>query len=583
MNNFVQVLLGIMILQLVTSCKQDKPLPSDDFNVTIRIDRDIGRISPILSRSSRERDVYSYVFLNLADYDPKTLALSPVLIEELPQKIKLEDGRIMYSFRLLDDAVWENGNNIEATDVLLTLKLIAHPNIISPAAKSQLANIDEVILDEADDKKFDIIVKQEDANTVEVLCGFEIYPEHIYDPNGILNGFSLDDLRDEEFTNDLIEKDSSFVKLAADFSSSKFGTEIVEGAGPYKVISWETDQYIRLQRKDNWWGTKYPERTILNAGPKELLFQIIADETTAITKLKSGEIDLMKIKDGQAFSNLKREFKDQLGFHTPQIQQYAYLAINNADEVMKLPEVRKAIALSLDIDKIIEVMESGTAKPIVGTFDPFVASYNSKLSPIKRNVDKARTLLEDNGWADQNNDGIFDKSMDGQLRELKIELLCSSDNSEKMALLVKDYAKDVGIDITLTRKTFKLIQTNHVYKGEFQMFPMVNRWGLSPYDPYGRWHSDNAVVKGSNLNQYKNPKVDSLINLVRAELDPTVRNKLYGQIEQIMYDDQPAIFLYSQLDKIVSSNKVKAFTANKRPGYFANLFEANLTASFSEN
>ena len=571
------------MLQLLFGCKQDAPSPRDDFNVKIRIDRDIGRISPILARSSRERDVNSYLFLTLADYDPKTLELAPVLLDDLPLKTKLEDGRTMYSFRLLDDAVWENGEHIEASDVLFTLKLIAHPNIVSPNAKSQMSNIDEIVFDETDRKKFDLIVKEEEVNTMEVLCGFEIYPAHIYDPNGTLDNIAFNDLLDVDFTNDLLDQDSSFVQLGADFSSSKFGSEIVEGAGPYKLISWETDQYIRLQRKENWWGTKYPDRSHLNAGPKELIFQIIADETTAITKLKSGELDLMKITDGQAFNSLKDEFKDQLDFHTPRIQQYVYLAINNKDEIMKHLEVRKAIALSLDTEKIISVIEAGSADQIVGTFESFVDSYKSPLSPIKQDVIGAKKLLDDNGWGDQDNDGVLDKSIDGQLKELNIEVLCSSDKSEKMGILVKDFAKDVGINISLTRKTFKLIQSNHVYKGDFQMFPMVSSWGLSPYDPYGRWHSDNAKVKGANISQYRNAEVDSLIAMVGSELNASKRNQLYAQIEEIMYNEQPVIFLYSPLDKIVSSKRIKAFTANKRPGYFANLFEVNPMAVLSEN
>lgn len=583
MAKVFQFLLVLMILQLVSSCKQDRAIPDQDFNVVIRIDRDIGRINPILSRTSRERDVYAYAFLNLGDYDPKTLELSPVLAESIPVKEELEDGRVKYSFRILENAVWENGRGIEASDFLFTTKLIAHPNITCPAWKIQLSNIDQILIDESDKKKFDVIVKQEDSNTLEGLCSFEIYPEHIYDSVGILSELSLDDLRDEVFVNGLVEQDSSFVKLAAEFSSTKYGTEIVEGAGPYKVYSWETDQYIRLQRKENWWGDQYPERTQLQAGPNELVFQIIADETTAITKLKAGEIDLMKITDGQAFSQLQSEFEGKLNFHTPRIQQYVYLAINNEDELMKYPEVRKALAMSIDLDNIVEVLEAGLAEPIVGTFESFASAYESNLSPIKQDVSKSKQLLKDNGWGDQNNNGTLDKSINGQLKELQIELLCSSDKSEKMALLTKDYAKDIGIDISIVRKTFRQILNDHVYKGDFQVFPMVSRWGLSPYDPFGRWHSDNAKTKGSNLSYYKSMQVDSLIGVLQTEFDDGERNKMFAQIEQIMHDDQPVIFLYSPLDKIVSSKKIKAFTANKRPGYFANLFELNQVESFSEN
>ena len=583
MYGISKIFASLLVLQLLVSCKQDSPVPVEDFNVVIRMDRDIGRINPILSRTSRDREVYPYLFLNLADYDPKTLKFSPVLVEDLPTEEKLEDGRTKYSFRILEDAVWENGNQITANDFLFTLKLAAHPNIISPSFKSYLSTVDEVLIKENDMKLLELIVNEVELSTLAAVSGLEVYPEHIYDPNGILSKLSLDDLKDESITNKLVESDSSFVAFGADFSSTKFGVDNVEGAGPYKIKDWETDQYIRLEKKPNWWGAKYRDRSQLVAGPNEIVFQIIADETTAITKLKAGEIDLMRVSDGQAFNSLQSEFAESLDFNTTRMQQYTYLAVNNQDDLMKHGEIRKAIALSLDLEQIIETIESGTADPIAGTFESFVPGFKSKVSPVSQDVEKARKLLEDSGWQDSNENGIYDKSIDGQFTELNIDILSSSDKSEKMALLVKEFAKQVGIDLSVTRKTLRLIFNDHVYKGDYQMFPMVSRWGLSPYDPYGRWHSANAKTKGSNISYYKSTVVDSLINRVKTELDVENRFKLYHEIESILYEDQPVIFLNSPLDKFVSSKKIKAFTSNKRPGYFANLFELSKVPAFSEN
>ena len=583
MNRNIAHISFYFILFLLVSCKQEPNLSNTDFDVVVRIDRDIGRVSPILSTSARAREVYQYVFLSLVDYDPKTLELSPVLAESIPEKIQLDDGRIKYECRILDDAVWANGNPITAKDFLFTIKLANHPNVVSPLWKSELAIIEEVILDSDDSKKISFVVKEETLVSMEIIFGFGVYPEHIYDPNGLLSNISLADLRDETLANELVQKDTSLIALASDFSSAKYGMDIVEGAGPYLIKNWETDQYIILERKENWWGANYPDRTLLAANPAEIIFQIISDETTALTQLKGGNIDLMRVKNGSVFHQLESEAQEGFTFHKPKIRQYFYLAINNEDDILKHKEVRKAIALAIDVEKMIEVMESGSAVAVSGTIEPFEEDFKSDNAFVKQDTEKAIQLLEDAGWSDSNSNGTYDKQINGKLVELEINLFASSANSEKLALLVKEYSKTIGIDISISRKKFSVITNDHVYKGDYQMFPMSSRWGLAPYDPFGRWHSDNIKVRGSNLNRYRNQEVDDLTKQIQLELDESKRAKLYHKLDNILYEDQPVIFLYSPLDKIVTGAKIEPLVSSKRPGYFVNAFEAKEVPEFSDN
>lgn len=573
----------LAIICLLASCKSDPPVIAKDFDVVVRIDRDIGRINPILSNTSRAREVYQYVFLNLAEYDPKTLKLSPVLAESLPEKEILEDGRVKYSFQILEDAVWDNGDPITAADFLFTLKVIHHPGLTSSNWKSQLAIIDEVILDPDDAKGIAFIINEETLNTLEVLGSFEVYPEHIYDPTGMLSELSFAKLKDDVFTTNLMEQDSAFANFATSFSSSKYSMDTVEGAGAYKIKDWETDQYIRLERKENWWGNNYPERTQLQANPVEIIFQIIADEATALTQLKGGSIDVMKMTSGSAFKELQSENGDMLNFHKPNIRQYFFIAINNEDKLMKHKEVRKALALCIDLNKMIEVLEAGDARPISGTVEPFVDTYKSEILPISQNVIAAKKILDENGWSDSNNNGWYDKQVDGELVDLKIDLFASSDKGEQFGLLVKNFAKDIGVEINIIRKKYRLIVNEHIYKGDYQLFPFSTSWDLSPYDPYSRWHSDNIKPRGKNINRYSNVEVDKLISKIRVETDINSRMRMYVELEELVYEDQPVIFLYSPLDRIVTSKDVSPLIANKRPSYFVNAFTSQEVPAFSDN
>lgn len=572
----------LLILFAVIGCKEEPTTVNNDFDVVVRINRDIGRVNPILSNSSRAREVYQYVFLNLADYDAKTLKLSPVLAESLPEKIRLDSGELKYKWRILDDAVWDNGSPITGKDFLFTLKLAFHPGLTATSWKSALAIIDNVILDPNDPKSIEFIVKEETLNTLEVLCSFEVYPEHVYDPAGVLSKYTFSDIKNSADSNSM-EQDSSFSAFATNFGSSKFAMDVVEGAGPYMIADWETDQYIRLKRKDDWWGTKYPDRTQLNANPSEMIFQIIADETTALTQLKAGSIDVMKLTNGSAFKELESESTGDLDFHKPKIRQYFFIAINNEDDIMKHKEVRQALALSINVNKMIEVLEAGDAVQISGTIEPFVEGYRSKLSPLSQNAEKAISLLEDNGWSDANNNGIYDKQIDGKLTDLKVDILASSSKGENFGLLVKDFAQSIGMEVNIIRKKRSLIFSDHIYKGDFQLYPSISSWDLSPYDPYGRWHSDNIKTRGQNFCRYSNEEVDSLVKKIGSETDSNSIMELYAELDKLLYNDQPVIFLYSPLDRIVTSKKVSPLIANKRPSYFVNAFESLAVPAFSDN
>lgn len=567
-------LSGLLFLGLLMmwSCRTDKVISNEDFDVVIRLDRDPGRLNPILSTTSREREIHPYLFAGLADYDPVSLKLSPLLAKELPVRSVTEDGLIRYDFEILEDAIWPNGSPILAKDFLFTLKLVFHPGVKSRAWKSSLDIIKEVIIDSENPRKLAFTLKEENISALPALCTFEVYPEYIYDVQGILGNISLAQIRDEEYAGNLIEQDSTFKQIAQSFSSVKFSNETISGAGPYELDSWETDQYLKLSRKDNWWGNNYPERTLLNAGPKNLIFQIIADETTALTQLQGGAIDVMKLTDAQAFHSMQddSELAALFSFKSENVLQYFYIAINNSHKILSDVKIREAMAKSIDIERIINVIEAGDAIRVAGPISYLDSSYDKTLNPIALDREGAQNILEDLGWTDTDNSGVLDKEIEGVKTELTIPMFASSDKSEKLCLLVQEDLKKVGINVEITRKKLSVILNDFVYKGDYGIFPLVNRWDLNQYDPHQRWHSDNAKSGGTNFLFYRNEKADVAIDNIRKTSDARQRDLYYKEFQQAVVGDYPIIFMYSPAERIVFNNNISLLTSPKRPGYFAN-------------
>ena len=130
----------ILVLLAITffySCKQDQPdkpavAPQE---VVIGMTKSPDRINPIIYPTSLAREVYQYIFLPLADYNPETYDLEPILIESLPESTILEEGpyagKASFKMRIIDDAIWENGSPITGKDYAFTIKAIKQ-NDISP-------------------------------------------------------------------------------------------------------------------------------------------------------------------------------------------------------------------------------------------------------------------------------------------------------------------------------------------------------------------------------------------------------------------------------------------------------------------
>ena len=575
-----------MLMLCISACRHDQGLQSSQSSIKVRLVQDPQRINPVFASSNTvSREVYPYIFLQMAEFDPKTLSLSPILAISIPEKKDITEGKytggISYTFEILEDAVWTDGTPILATDYLFTLKAINHPTVNATAWKNILKDISDVELYPSNPKKFTVFFSEPYILALEAASSFEFFPEHIYDKNGSLKAFSLPEIKNAD-NLDRLKESQEFTDFATNFNDVIFQQDNCMGSGPYVLSQWETDQFVRLTRKENYWGNAYPERIFLNSKPKEIIFNIIPDEVTAITQLKAGEIDLMTISNGENFKQLMEEDTD-LKFHTPQLTLYYYISMNNSSDKLQDKKVRRALSHLIDVDAFIEQVEYGNAKRTIGTILPFKEEYNSNLKPLEYDEVKAAGLLKEAGWADTNGNGILDKEILGQSEELIFDMFVSGGQvGQRLALLLSESTKKVGAEVNIIQKDGRAILREHIYTGEYDLYPMVIRPKLGEYDPYGSWHSDNAKNGGGNFSRYDNPISDAIMEKLKTETDATKRVALYRDLQEKMYEDQPVVFLYSPVSKIVTSGEIEPLISVKRPGYF--LQTATVTRpAFSEN
>lgn len=569
----------ICIALTFSSCKTDSGSSSSetiqDGTLHIRKKRDAQKLHPFIYPSPAARDVYQYIFTQLADFDPESLELIPVMIKAVPEKVKITEGpnagKIKFTMEYLPEAKWDDGKDITAKDYKFSVKTAKNLKIKAGGYRSHLQYISDVIIDPNNPKKFDVIFSKDYLLAKETVCTIETYPEHIYDPNGVTATLSFEDVGNEEKINAIIAKDSTLMRWVDDMNGIKYGREIVNGCGPYKLSEWVSDEYIVLDRKENYWGTEL-DNIFLKAGPKRIIFDILPDETTAMTQLKEGNVDLVPEVSGATFTNLQKE-ENNYQYLTPQLMKYYMIAMNGDRPELSDKNVRKALGHLLDVEGVIQSIDFGNGTRTVGPIHPGKNYYNDDLKPLEYNPELAKKILADAGWKDTNSDGTIDKTIGGNNTELELDMYVSEGKlGQQIALLMQEATETAGIKMNIIQKPYKQIEAEHLKKKDYDMTPMMVRQDLVLDDPYTRWHSDHTKMGGRNIYGFENEEMDRITKEIQISTDPEVRNKLYDRVQEILYEEQPVIFLYAPSERMIGSAKWNMSSTVRRPGYLANTF-----------
>jgi peptide/nickel transport system substrate-binding protein len=572
MNLKISILLTLLVILI--GCKHDNRKNLDDI-VDIRMAKEPERLNPVYFPSSVASEVNQYLFLPLADFDPTTFELQPVLIKSVPEEEDITEGiykgGLKYTIEIKDEAKWDDGKPVTAADYLFTLKSILHPTSPASQLRSYVRSINDVVVDSINPKKATVFFDKYFILSKETTLGIDVLPKHIYDPSDAMGKVTFMQLRDEKAAEALVSKDSALINYANELSGLKYAKEVVIGAGPYKLISWNAGQNISLSKKENYWGSQ-ANIVNLKQGPKNIMFHFIPDEVAAFTKLRTGEIDVMAGLKENDFQNLKKDSSTFFSFHTVQLPKYYSILINQVDPILSSKKVRKALSQVINVDQLISTFENGNATRTVGPILPLKSYYNKAIQPYAYNIGAAAQLLKEDGWIDSNNNGILDKKINGKLTELTLPIMLSGKLGNDIALVIQAEAKKVGMNIELIKKEFAQIRKENIETGKYSLVVQAGTQSPGLYDLTQNFHSKNAEIGESNQAQYKNPALDKIIDAISSERNTAKRTELYYQAQAIIHEDLPHIFLYSPKENILISNVWSSVANAKRPGYQANTF-----------
>lgn len=576
------IFAGLIIVTLLVGCKTEPKTEYkyNDNTARIRLAAEPDRINPILSRSGYSRQVVERVFAALMDYDPVTLKLTPFLVESAPEIQPISEGNFAggtnFIFKIRKEAVWDDGSPVTADDVDFSFKLLFTPGLPTEAYRPYFEFFKEFKKDPVDNRKFTLTAANQYILNEAAAVSIPIYPAKIYDPENVLAAYTLNQLNVPDLDKLYGEKED-LKKFAEQFNSPKFSREKegVVGCGPYKFEKWETGQYVLLTKKQNWWGSQITESALFQAGPDTILYKIVADQTAAIAALKDQEIDAASSLDPNDFAELKANdfVTKNFNLQTPLSPQIYLIYLNNKDPKLNDKRTRKALAHLMNVDEFITTLYNSLAERVVGPVLPTAEYYNKNLQPIGFDLQKAKDLLKEAGWADSDNNGVLDRNVGGKQEEFEVEILSTgSKASQNMSLFYQNSLKAAGIKANVVTKEGREAMAE-VRKKNYQIYPGAMGLDLTLDDFKQQWHTESDQPSGGNYTGFGSAATDSLIESIRTTFDVAKRNELYKEFQAMLYEEQPAIFLFVPQERIAIHKRFEATTSLKRPGFFPNTFK----------
>jgi peptide/nickel transport system substrate-binding protein len=491
----------------------------------------------------------SQVYELLMGYDPKDWSLTKPILAGAPPEIS--GDHLTYTFKIRDGVKWHDGRPFTPDDVLFTFKAVACPLADTAPLRSYLNDLRDI---QADGRTVRFLMSKPNAYNVSNLANiFAIIPKHIFDPEGLLDGFSYNDIAGPKGKTELKIK-----KFADEFNKHPANRHPV-GTGPFKFEKWDSGRELALVRNEDYWGKKpYLDK---------IVYRVITDYAAALTALKAGEVDvqprLLPVQYSEQTGGAS--FDQQFTKLTYSIPNEAEIIWNNERPFFKDKRVRQALTMLIDRQMIVDSIRMGLGKIGVSPVDPNSKDFNTNLKPLPYDPKRAAELLDEAGWKDHDGDGIRDK--DGV--KFKFEFLGSTGSAvyKQLSPVLADEMKKAGIEMTERVLDFPvMIQSLKDHRFDASTLNL-SHGDLTDGDAYQVWHS-SAAAGGSNFSNFKNPEADHLLEMARQEFDPEKRKQIYWQWQDIFHDEQPVTFLYYFQEPAAYSNRFQNVEwLPLRPGY----------------
>lgn len=449
-------------------------------------------LDPALSQDTTSLLYVAHIFSGLVRLD-QSLRLAP----DLAESWEALDGGTRYRFHLRPNARFHSGRPITAQDIAYSLQRATDPALHSPTAATYLSDI--------------LGVNDRLAGAAQTVSGVRVL-----------------DNRTLEITIDgpkayFLAKLAYPVAYVVDHENVADGPEwwrAPNGSGPFRLKAWEAGQHLLLERNPDFYraqqGVRYVAFRFLTEPPIRLY------EEGEIGSVQVGAGSLPRILDPQ--SRLAGELR------TYGELSVFYIGFNTARPPFDDPLVRRAFAMALEVDRLVEADQEGYVQRAVGLLPPGMPGYTPNPLGLPYDPAEARRLLAQSRY--------------GGPAGLPTIVYTSSGLDQIAPFLgaaAEMWRANLGVEISV-----RLIPTDeYFYRLSAEVDNLFDFGWIADYpDPENLLDVLFHAGAPNNTGAYANPQVDALLEAARIAQAPGQRLGLYRQAQDLLLQDGAAVPLW---------------------------------------
>jgi len=420
------------------------------------------------------------------------------------------DG-LTYTFHLVKNAKWHDGQPFTAADVVFSCKTFLPE--VHPRARDVFSRCESI---EAPDD-YTVVFTLKKAFPA-FLMAFETASAPML-PRHLLEG--------------------------ADYQ--KVGAEQPPiGTGPFRFSEWVRGSHIHLTAYEDYYREGQPKL-------REIYYRVIPDAASRSVSLEQGDAQLTQWQDIEPFDVSRLAALPHLEMTTEGYEYFSpmlWIELNCRRPPMNDKRFRQALMHLIDRNFVRDRILFGLAKAATGPIASSMRFYTSDVRTYEQSVEKAVALLDEMG---------LKPDAGGVCATLKFSMVPAGETWTRIAEYVRQSFAAAGITVELQSNDLAG-WVESVSNGDFDISGNQLYQNGDPALGVARTYISSNIRKGvmfSNTSGYSNPKVDELFEAAAGEMDVEKRQALYTEVQQLLVEEVPVLWLAEQQYPTIYDNRLR--------------------------
>jgi peptide/nickel transport system substrate-binding protein len=466
----------------------------------------------------------------------------------LAKSWKISADGLQYTLTLRQGLKFSDGHPVDIDDVLFTFRVYLDEAVHASQRDLLIVGGKPIVVRKVDAQTVQFVMAKPYGVAERLFDSLEILPRHLLEP---------------------AYKEGKLAQVGA------LGTAPNQwaGLGAFRLKEYVAGQRLVLERNPYYWKTDEQGNRLPYLD--EIVFLFVPSADAQVLRFQSGETNLISRLGAENFAVLSRQARDSTMADAGPGLEYNFLFFNLNELGEKAPsemarkqrwfrseKFRQAVSLAIDREAIVRLVYQGRGAALWGPVTPGNARWaNAAIRYPGRSLDKSRQLLAEAGFRLATGENAEPRLVDADGRPVEFSIVTSSSNADraKMAALVEDDLKQLGMRVQVVPLEMRSLIDRVTQTKEYDACVLgIASFDADPNSDINVWLSSGGMHLWNPAQKQAatgwEAEIDRLMEQQLTATTSAQRKKLYDQVQEILVEHQPMIFLASP-DILVGAKK----------------------------